>query len=260
MIDLHSHILPGIDDGAKDIGISIEMAKIAVADGTNAIACTPHFLNGVYDTDMAKLASAMHQLQGALEREKIPLKLIVGGDIHVNPGLVDLLAQKKVPTLGGTKYFLFEPPHHVAPPNLPQLCKKILQSGYVPILTHPERLRWIEQKYDIVCELHDLGVPIQLTAKAVTGQFGKRPLYWSERMLNEGRVELIASDAHNATSRPPGLSEAKKKIIARWGERATQILFDINPVNILKNAGVEKLPEPSQPKQRGSKKRLFFFR
>ena len=235
MIDIHSHILPGIDDGAKDIAMSLEIARLAVADGTKFMACTPHFMPGMYDTSMETLHSGIRQLQKKLNEQAIDLTLIAGGDIHVSPDLRQKLDQGKVPSLGGTRYFLFEPPHHVLPPNLVNLCKQLLEHGYVPILTHPERLTWIENHYDVMCTLDEMGVPIQLTAKSITGEFGKRPKYWSDRMLNEGRVDLIASDAHNPTSRPPGLSKARDEIDRILGRQATITIVYDNPALLLQN-------------------------
>jgi protein-tyrosine phosphatase len=235
MIDIHSHILPGIDDGATNMSVALEMARRAVDDGTKFMACTPHFMPGMYDTTVGTLLSGIRQLQNELNARSIDLTLVAGGDIHASPDLVQKLDQGTVPSLGGTRYFLFEPPHHVLPPNLVNLCKQLLDRGYVPVLTHPERLTWIENHYDVVCALDELGVPVQLTAKSITGEFGKRPKYWSDRMLNEGRVDLIASDAHNVTSRPPGLSKARDEIERILGRQMAITIVYENPGLLLQN-------------------------
>lgn len=253
MIDIHSHILPGVDDGAVDISVSLVMAKMAVTDGTTAIACTPHFMPGVYDTTTATLDTAIARLSQALAEHDVPLQLIRGGDVHVSPDLPEKLKARTVPTIGQSRYFLFEPPHHVAPPNLVKLCKQLLEAGYVPILTHPERLTWLEQRYDLVCELDEMGVPQQLTAKSVTGDFGKRPKYWSDRMLDEGRVDLIASDAHNVTSRPPGLAAAFDKVGKRLGEETAKRIFLTNPELVLKDQPLVAKPPRSGTTQKEKK-------
>lgn len=251
-IDLHSHILPAIDDGSTGLDMSVEMARMAVADGIQILACTPHFMPGVYDTKVSNLSGSIEVLSQKLSELKIPLKLIAGGDVHVDPALPAKLAEGMVPTLAETRYFLLEPPHHVAPPNLDKLCTRLVKDGYVPVITHPERLTWIENHYDLICQLDEMGMPIQLTAKSVTGEFGKRPKYWSDRMLEEGRVDIIASDAHNTRSRPPGLSRAHQEIERLIGKEKADVIALENPALILRNQPlVMKLPRKKRQKSGG---------
>lgn len=243
MIDLHSHILPCVDDGSTNMSMSIEMAKIAISDGTTVMACTPHFMPGVYETTYEQMVSAVGQLQQCLADVGLGLRLVTGGDLHVSPDMPDKLASRQLPTLGNTRYFLFEPPHHILPPNLLKFGQRLMRKGFVPILTHPERLTWIEKHYDVICEMDEIGIPIQLTARSVTGEFGRRPKYWSDRMLEEGRVDIIASDAHNITSRPPGLSKARDFVLERFGQETAARIFETNPYVILNNqALVPKMP------------------
>ena len=255
MIDLHSHILPGIDDGAKDLDMSLAMARIAVEDGTTHIACTPHFMSGVYDNTVPVTTNIITELEAAFRDNSINLALIPGGDIHIAPDIADRLANGTLPTLGVSNYFLFEPPHHVLPPGIVQLCKGIMAAKYMPVLTHPERLTWIEKHYDVICQLDELGVVVQLTAASITGKFGTRALYWSERMLDEGRVDIIASDAHNIRSRPPGLSRARDIIAARFDDQVAMMMVKDNPQQILQNRPVAKKQrtktEASKPVKKG---------
>ncbi len=240
MIDLHSHILPGVDDGAKDIDMSLAMARLAVEDGTTHIACTPHFMSGVYDNTVPATANLIAELEAAFRDNNINLALVPGGDIHIAPDIADRLANGTLPALGTSSYFLFEPPHHVLPPGIVALCKGIMDAGYMPVLTHPERLTWIEKHYDVICQLDELGVVVQLTASSVVGSFGKRALYWSERMLDEGRVDIIASDAHNIRSRPPGLSRARDLIATRFDDQVAMMMVKVNPERMLQNQPVMK--------------------
>jgi len=252
MIDLHSHILPNIDDGAADMPTALSMARMAVSDGTTHIACTPHIVPGVYNNTPGEILRAIAELKLALAEANINLNLVSGADVHLRPDIVDKLTKEELPRINNSRYFLFEPPHHVLPPKIIPLAKEIIGKGYVPILTHPERLTWIENHYDTICELDELGVAIQLTAMSVTGNFGKRALYWSNRMLEEGRVDIIASDAHNTRSRPPGLARARDVIVDKLGSEEAQKMVKGNPNRILKNLPLaEKLPRKSvrQPKR-----------
>ncbi len=255
MIDLHSHILPGIDDGAKDLAMALAMARMAVADNTTHIACTPHFMPGVYDNNVSEVTQIMSELATAFVENGIDLKLVRGGDIHIAPDISAKLAVGTLPVLGTSNYFLFEPPHHVLPPGILNLCKNTMEAGYIPVLTHPERLTWIEKNYETMCKLDEMGLVIQLTAGSITGTFGKRAQYWSERMLDEGRVDIIASDAHNTQSRPPGLSRARDAIAARLDDQAALRMVQENPRRILDNMPVllksRQVTANTAPKKRG---------
>lgn len=235
MIDLHSHILPQIDDGAKSIDISLEMARIAVNDGTKIIACTPHIRPPTYDNNDKIIQSSINALRSRLLEENIDLKLVMGADIHINPNVLERLQNKSAPTLYGTKYFLFEPPHHILPPNIDRFCEQVMQAGYIPVLTHPERLTWIENHYDVMVKMDEMGVAIQLTAGSITGRFGERAKYWSDKFLAEGRVDIIASDAHDPKHRPPKMSGARDYIAKFCDDETARRLTLDNPLLILKN-------------------------
>ena len=253
MIDLHCHILPGIDDGAPDLETSLAMARIAVADGIVTTACTPHIHLGVYDNEATGIKAAIVSLQTALDQAEIPLRLVCGADAHIDGDLVDGLRVGRVASLNDSDYFLFEPPHHVAPPRMEDLVFDVMAAGYWPVLTHPERLTWIEDHYDTISRLAGRGVLMQITAGSVEGRFGKRPLYWAERMLDEGLVHILATDAHNLRNRQPVLSKARDLVAERLGEQQALAMVNTRPAAILANAPPEPvaIKEPSaQPRRR----------
>src|SRR5262245_42730064 len=218
MIDLHCHILPGVDDGVGNLGAALEMAAMAVADGITVTACTPHFMPGVYNNEADDIRARIDELRQALAEANIPLELVVGSDAHMRPDFVAALDRGGILTLNDSRYVLFEPPHHVAPPQLAECLFSIQAAGYVPVLTHPERLAWIGSRYPLVVRLARSGVWMQITAGSLSGQFGKHPKYWAERMLGEGLVHVLASDAHSCASRPPILSHAYDLAIGLVGK------------------------------------------
>ena len=236
MIDLHSHLLPGIDDGAPDLETSLEMARIAVADGITTMACTPHIYPGLYENNGPDILRRVAVLQADLENAGIALTLVAGCDAHLTPTMVAELNSGHIPTLAGSRYFLFEPPHHVAPPRLEQSVLATLDAGYMPIITHPERLSWIESHYDTMKALARAGAWMQLTAGSITGRFGKRAQYWSERMLDEGLVHLVATDAHNLRNRKPLMADAVSMVAARLGDAAARDMVLTRPRMVLDNA------------------------
>lgn len=242
MIDLHCHLLPGIDDGASDLGVSLAMARIAVQDGIRVIACTPHIYAGMYENNGSEIRRAVTELQAHLDQEAIPLRLTLGADTHIAPDLVAGLRAGRVPTLHDSRYFLLEPPHHVAPPRLAETVFDLLTAGYVPVITHPERLSWIEDRYETFIELARQGAWLQVTSGSLTGRFGEAARYWGERMLDEGWVHILATDSHGVERRPPLLAEGRRAA-ERWvGSEEARALVEIRPQGILDDLAPEQLP------------------
>lgn len=242
MIDLHCHILPGIDDGAPDLDTALAMASIASADGIEVLACTPHIYPGLYENNQAGIRAAIAALQGELVRAGIPLKLVIGADVHMDPDLLNGLRNGRIPTLNGTRYFLFEPPHHVAPMRLEESLFELMVAGYVPILTHPERLTWIGDHYDKMVDLAERGVWMQLTAASVTGRFGRAAQHFALKMLDDGIVHILATDAHHSHKRPPILSEARRMVAERLGAAEATNMVLVRPRGVLDNVPPERLP------------------
>jgi len=233
LIDLHSHILPGLDDGAKDIAVSLGMARIAVADGISCMACTPHIFTGKYENTSAIIIPAMEHLQAVLDDEGIQLKLILGADVHIAVDLVDRIKNGEIPTLNDTRYFLLEPPHEVLPPRLEDLATKILNAGFIPIITHPERLTWVRRHYDVLMRLVEIGCPLQLTAGSILGDFGEAAKKLSEKILKDGLATIFASDAHGISRRQPLLSKAYEVVSVQVGDVEANRLFYDHPSAIL---------------------------
>jgi protein-tyrosine phosphatase len=242
MIDLHTHILPGIDDGAKTLEVALEMARIAVDDGTRVMACTPHIYPGLYMNDSVGIHAERDKLQKALDTFHIPLQLVVGADAHLVPELLEGLQSGRVPTLNGSRYFLLEPSHHVAPPQFEHSVFQIMAAGFVPVITHPERLSWIEHNYPTFIALARRGAWLQLTAGSIVGTFGKTARYWSERLLGDGMVHLVASDAHTTAKRSPRMSNALPAMESAVGKEEALRLVCERPQAILSNVDPAQVP------------------
>ena len=244
MIDLHCHILPGIDDGARDLETSIAMARAFVADGVSVVACTPHILPGLYHNSGPEIRNATAQLQRVLNERGIPLHLATGADNHVIPEFVSELRAGKLLSLADSRYVLVEPPHHVAPPRLEELFFSLTTANYVPVLTHPERLTWINSAYASMERLSEAGAWFQVTAGSLAGDFGRNARYWAERLLDEGRVHLLATDAHDLKSRPPRLSCGRDLAAKRVGDIEAENLVVTRPRGVLSDVPPSELPQP----------------
>ncbi len=244
MYDLHSHLLPGIDDGAPDYETSLVMAQAYVDQGVQCVACTPHILPGLYQNSGPQIKAAVAELQQRLDDAAIPLRLVSGADNHIVPDFVAGLTQGRLLPIGESNYVLVEPPHHIAPARLGDLFFSILLGGYIPILTHPERLSWIESKYEVMTTLAAKGVWMQLTSGSLTGRFGRRPRYWAKRMLEEGLVQILATDAHDTIRRPPDLAKGLREAERLVGAEEARHLVHTRPLGVLMNKPPRELPTP----------------
>ena len=242
MLDLHCHMLPAIDDGAPDLATSLEMARMAYADGIRTVACTPHIYPGLYENNATGIRKAIAELQQKLDEEGIDLKLVEGADVHLDTDLAGAIRNGRVPTLAGSRYLLLEPPHHVAPPGFESRVFELMTAGITPVITHPERLSWVEDHYDLFMRLVDRGAWMQITAGALTGRHGRRPKYWGDRFVGEGKAHILATDAHDTRRRPPYLAEAREAAAALVGIEEAYHLVVTRPAGIVANAAPDTLP------------------
>ncbi len=213
-----------------------------VADGVTTVACTPHILPGCYANTGPGIFEAVAELQLAIALKGIDLKLVAGADNHMAGDFVPGLKSGRLLTLAGSNYVLVEPPHHICPPRLEQFFFEIMMAGYVPILTHPERLTWIENNWPKIEALAQKGVWMQVTAGSLTGQFGRRPKYWAEKLIDGRLTAILASDAHSSGSRPPDLRRGFEAVADRLGQAAALDLVRTRPQGILDNKPPRELP------------------
>lgn len=246
MFDLHCHLLPSIDDGAIDLDMALAMARMAVDDGITTIVCTPHIYPGVYENTKAGIEAAVTRLQRELDERGIALTLAVGADVHLAPHLADAIARGRVPTLAESRYLLLEPPHHTAPPRFEDAVFELMAAGIVPVITHPERLSWVEDHYDVFTRLGERGAWLQITGGALTGRFGRRVRYWADRFVGEGHAMVLATDAHHPQRRPPLLAEAREAAERLVGAEEARHLVFTRPQAVLMDHSPESVPGPAR--------------
>lgn len=235
MIDLHSHLLPGIDDGARSLGESLQLARMAVADGITHITFTPHVHPGRYDNTLSSIQPVFERLKEALENEAIPLSVAMAGEVRLSAEVLMLVAQNQVPFLGewdGKKVMLLELPHSHIPPGSDKLVKWLLDRDILPMIAHPERNKDIMRDLGLITPFVEMGCLFQITAMSVAGGFGLPAAQRAMEILEKGWATVLATDAHNLDRRPPVLSEGYKAACAVVGKDAADELVAENPRKI----------------------------
>jgi len=251
MIDLHAHILPGLDDGPKNMDEALEMCRMAQADGIHTIVATPHHRIGVYDNSQTNILPALESLQQALHREGISIRLLPGVDIFIHPEVITFLEQNPLLLIGG-RYALMELPNQSIPPHLPDFFFKMRLKGYIPIITHPERNSMVQRNPEILEELVKGGALFQVTAMSLTGEFRVSARETATRLIRSGLVQSIATDAHSPHRRPPVLSKARKTLEEMIRPDQASIVMDQIPEKILRGVPVEGKQITESPPHRPS--------
>ncbi|HLS10217.1 tyrosine-protein phosphatase [Lentibacillus sp.] len=249
MIDIHCHILPGIDDGAQTINDTLDMAKAAVDQGIHHIVATPHHRNGKYDnikTDILKYTSILND---KLAEEDIQLTILPGQETRINGDMVEGLEQGEIlPINENTKYVFVEFPSGHIPRYAKQLLFDIQLKGYMPVIVHPERNKEIMEDPDKLYRMVEKGVLSQVTASSVCGKFGKKIQKFSHQLIETNLTHFIASDAHNTSTRGFYLKDAYDELHKAHGNE-TFYLFRENPNLMIDGKMVNHLP-PEQIKKK----------
>jgi protein-tyrosine phosphatase len=252
MIDIHAHILPGVDDGPRDMDEALDMCKACVDDGITSVIATPHDHNGMFTNDRASILEKTKELEIKIKGKNLALNLYPGADITMNPELPALLDENRIMTLNDTgKYLLLEPPVFFHPDALKRLIFEIKLRGITPIITHPERNETLMSHFDALYEAIISGALIQITASSLTGHFGMQARKHSIDLLKAKMVHFIASDSHNTDHRKPGLSSARLAVSTIVGEEESWEMVREHPLAVLKGEPLE-FKEPEKPgKRRG---------
>jgi protein-tyrosine phosphatase len=234
VIDLHCHILPGVDDGAKTIEDSVAMARMAAAAGTKIIVATPHMMHPQFHVPGPLAKQKAAEVRAAVAAANVPIQVVLAGEIHWSAEIEERLASGELlPLCAERKYILFELPMTHVPHSTRELMWKLQLAGIFPVLAHPERNMDFETKPDLIHEFRAAGVPCQITAMSLTGAFGRRARKLSERWLAEDAVDIVASDGHSARGRPPTLDEAAKIVRKQAGDTVEDWVMQEVPRRIL---------------------------
>ncbi|HYQ48713.1 MAG TPA: CpsB/CapC family capsule biosynthesis tyrosine phosphatase [Thermodesulfovibrionales bacterium] len=233
MIDIHCHILPGIDDGPEKIETTMEMLRMAEKDGITHIVASPHFRCQDAPT-LRDIEENIGLVRREMEKSGMAIGLLMGADIRLTYELIACLSDRAIPSINGSRYFLLELPD-IPPPHLEEFIHETRVKGYVPIITHPERnYRLLESPLRSEA-LRKAGALLQLTAMSITGDFGRQIRKYSLQLLKSGCVDFVASDAHGINRRVPVLSKAFHEVSSVLDRDAALRMFVDSPKAVIEN-------------------------
>ena len=227
LVDIHCHILPGVDDGAKDWQTSIKLAREAVADGVTHAVCTPHMLNGKYINHKKDVICLTENFQDMLDDAKISLTVFPGQEVRISGDLPKALDDDDILFLDEDgQYMLLEFPSDDVPAYTRDMVFELMQRGITPIVVHPERNKKILEEPTILQELIEQGCLVQITASSYMGIFGKKIEEMSRKFIEAGQCACFASDAHDLPKRQYEYSEALEKLSNEFGSERAQEFRD----------------------------------
>lgn len=258
MIDLHCHLLAGVDDGARSFEVSVEMCRMAAADGVTHLVATPH-CNYTYDFNYEVNHAKLAELQAAVGDAP---KLLLGCDFYLSyDNICELVENRGRFTINRTDYALVEFGEQFNPEQMDRVLYEIQCANLLPILTHPERNPVFQRRPQLLYRWVTRGCLVQVTAKSYTGGFGRRAQHFSELWLDHNLIHFFASDAHDVKYRPPILSACYDRVVEEKGQEVADLLHQKNPEAVIQG---RPLPPGLEPLEPGFIKRkrswLSFFR
>jgi len=233
VVDIHSHILPGVDDGARNMDETIEMLNMAVAEGIDVIVATPHCEVGVEQKDILNQQHIFEKVSEYIVANQIPIQLFCGNEIYYSESVLEMLQNGLASTINGTRYVLLEFPMHAGCQTIERALMNFLYAGYWPIIAHAERYA-VLKNIKKVHELVDVGVYIQVNASALLGKEGWSVKRFCKQLIRHNLVHVVSTDSHGSQHRRPQIRKCLEYLDAKYGENYRRRISEENPLQILK--------------------------
>lgn len=235
MVDLHTHVMYGWDDGAETIDDSMAMVRLAAADGTRVIAATPHLLWSNVRVDMAVIGERVADINERIAAEGLDIRVISGCEVPATWDSFNLIKHKQVALLGGSRTLLFEVPFQLHAVQFPDLLFQVRMMGIVPLMAHPERSDPFIMDHGLFRATIGPDLPVQITASSLTGSYGSRVQSFAWEIVREERPIIISSDGHGADRRRPCMSAAHQALSEEFGVEAADLMCRDNAAALLED-------------------------
>ncbi|MCL5125780.1 MAG: hypothetical protein M1511_15020 [Deltaproteobacteria bacterium] len=266
MIDLHNHILPGIDDGARDLEESLEMARIAVEQGFSGIVATPHFGSGLFSSEIDQVRETVQMLNRELGEQNINLTIFPGMEARLTADVLESLSKGTVLSINEGCYILLELPGQQVPAGFENFVRMLLNTGKRVVLAHPEKNIEIQRRPEIIYELvtlfSDGDFLVQITADSITGDAGLTALSTAKCLLEHNLAHILATDAHSPVDRPPLISDALELVASIVGKDVASKMTSEWPQAVVNNekAHCGMIPRKPEKLQKPKRRFRFFFK
>ena len=245
MIDIHTHILPNIDDGARSIEETFNLIKEAKSVGFEAIVSTSHYMEGYYETDAPEREVWVNAIYENLKAKNIDVELYLGNEIYMSENMIKLLEEGKASTINDTSYVLFEMPLNAEPLNLYDSIYEMMQYKIVPILAHPERYTFVQKEPELIYDLIQKGVLMQANYGSIAGQYGEKAKIIVKKFFENNMIHMLGSDVHRQNTVYPKIPEILSELSELIGEEKLKELTTTNPRLVLHNKRID-IEEPHE--------------
>ena len=235
MIDFHSHILPGIDDGSRSIEQTIRMLKEAKEAGFTKIISTSHYIEGYYESDEAERTELLNEVQKNISG----IELYLGNEIYITNNMIDLIQNKQASTINNSKYVLFEFPLSAKSMNDKEVVYRLIENGFVPVIAHPERYSYVQDNPEYIEELAEMGALFQANYGSIIGMYGKKAEKTLKKLLKNDLIRFFGSDSHRIDQVYTKMPKILKKLHKFLSDEEIEEFTVINPQKVLNNEDIE---------------------
>lgn len=245
-IDIHTHIIPHVDDGSDSMAMTGDMLSIAINEGIETIVATPHFIPGLAYFKKDDVFASFEITDKYVRENKLPVKLVLGNEIYLDDQTAEKIKKKECLTIGNTKYVLLEFPMSDPPRRLDYMISCIRDEGFYPVIAHPERYHWLMEDEEALDNLMCQGCLMQINTGSITGFYGKTVFQAVKKLLHENMVHLVGTDAHTNRKRAPKMKEAYEILEKCIGQRYADQLFYKTAESVLRNVSPAIIVEEVQ--------------
>lgn len=251
MIDIHSHILPNIDDGSKSIEETYNLLKEAKEVGFEGVILTPHYIEGYYERNQEELMRKVKE-----NIQDINIEIYIGNEVYLSENIIKNLKSKKIYSINNSRYILFEMPINVKPLSMYEVIYELLQYKLIPILAHPERYMFVFKEPELIYDLIQKGVLMQANYGSIVGQYGQRTKFIVKKFLENNMIHFLGTDVHRENTIYPNLPMILEKLNKLIGEEKVRQLSEVNPRLVLNNEKIV-IEEPNILKFRFDEKLIL---